>query len=86
MRKCNWNTEECKLILEQYLMVENLSKDEIFVMKLMLQFPQKFWRVANKYYNNKRSWAQKVFYSKLEEAISEIRYHEKFMEDFDLLI
>jgi CotS family spore coat protein len=86
MRKCNWDIQEGKLILEKYLMIENLSKDEIFVMKLMLQFPQKFWRVANRYYNNKRSWAEKAFYSKLEEAIGEIRYHEKFMEDFDSLM
>jgi CotS family spore coat protein len=86
MRKCNWNRTEARLILKKYLSIEDLSKDEIFVMKLMLQFPQKFWRVANKYYNNKRSWAEKVFFSKLEETISEIKYHESFMQDFDSLL
>ena len=54
-------------------------------MKSMLQFPQKFWRVINRYYNSKRCWAQKNFTQMLEEVISEKESHMQFMEEFDKL-
>jgi hypothetical protein len=55
-------------------------------MKLILQFPQKFWRVGNRYYNSKRSWAERVFTEKLEEAIDEIDNHKKFLENYEVII
>jgi len=86
MRKCKWDIEEAGVILKEYLSVEKISREEFFVMKLMLQFPQKFWRVANKYYNSKRNLAEKAFYINLQEAVDEVCYHERFMDRFDLLI
>jgi CotS family spore coat protein len=86
MRKCRWNINEAGIILEEYRLVENIDKDEFIIMKLMLQFPQKFWRVANRFYNSKRSWAEKHFIKKLEEVVEEIKYHERFMELIDSLM
>lgn len=86
MRKCNWGIREVKIILDKYCSIENLSKDEFEVLEIILQFPQKFWRVANKYYNSKRSWTEKSYLSKLQEVIDEIEYHRQFIEKFELLI
>lgn len=86
MRKSNWAVNEARAILNEYQTVEKISSDEFFVMKLVLQFPQKFWRVANKYYNSRRSWAEKVYYSKLQEVIDEVKHYEKFMERVDSLM
>jgi len=86
MRKCRWSHDEAKLILDKYLSVNSLTKDEIEVLKIILIFPQKFWRVANKYYNSKRSWSEKSYLSKLQEVIEEIEHHKKFMDKFDNLI
>lgn len=85
MRKCNWDIQKAKIILDTYRKIETLSKDEMTVMKSMLQFPQKFWRVINRYYNSKRCWAQKNFTMMLEEVIGEKDAHIQFMEDFDNL-
>jgi CotS family spore coat protein len=85
MRKCNWDTNEARVILNEYRTVEELCHDEFLVMKIILQFPQKFWRVINKYYNSKRSWSEKSFIIRLQEVIDEIEYHKSFMEKFDLL-
>jgi len=85
MRRCNWDIDEAKLIIDEYRTVESLSEDEIYVMKIMLQFPQKLWRVANKYYNSKRSWSEKSYVAKMQEVIDEIEYHKKFMEQYDML-
>lgn len=85
MRKCNWDINKAKLILDEYRKIEPLERDEMKVMKSMMQFPQKFWRVINRYYNSKRCWAQKNFTTMLEEVISEKDAHTNFMEQFDKL-
>lgn len=83
MRKCYWNVDDAKTIIEEYRRVEDICNDEIHVMKIMLQFPQKFWRVANKYYNSRRSWSEKSYVSRLQEVIDELEHHKKFMESYD---
>ncbi|OPZ94824.1 MAG: Spore coat protein I [Firmicutes bacterium ADurb.Bin419] len=85
MRKCFWDINEAKVIIDAYTSVEPISEDEFFIMKLMLQFPQKFWRVVNKYYNSRRSWRDKTFERKFIEVIDEIEYHKKFLDRYDLL-
>ncbi|MCX7712017.1 MAG: CotS family spore coat protein [Clostridia bacterium] len=86
MRKCNWDVNEAKFIIDQYMRVEPLSEKDIFVLKVMLQFPQKLWRVVNKYYNSKRSWSEKSYISKLQEVVDEIEYHREFMNKFDSIL
>ncbi|NLV61805.1 MAG: CotS family spore coat protein [Clostridiaceae bacterium] len=85
MRKCNWDIKKAKAILDIYRMIEPLEPDEMKVMKSMLQFPQKFWRIINRYYNSKRCWAQKNFTIMLEEVINEKDAHIAFMNEFDKL-
>ncbi len=86
MRKCNWNPQKAAMILKAYSELEPLSGDEIVVMKAMLLFPQKFWRVANRYYNSRRSWAQKNFTGMLEEVVAEYHEHTRFMSQYDELV
>lgn len=83
MRKCEWDPGKAAMIINAYSKYEPLSRDEIVVMKAMLMFPQKFWRVANRYYNSRRSWAQRNFTSMLEEVIAEYDHHIRFMEQYD---
>lgn len=85
MRKCNWDPQKATLLLDAYGEIAPLSADEVYIMKAMLLFPQKFWRVANRYYNSRRSWAQKNFTGMLEEVITEYHEHISFMKQFDKL-
>lgn len=85
MRKCNWDISKAKLILDVYRKIEPLERDEMKVMKSMLQFPQKFWRVINRYYNSRRCWAQRNFTMMLEDVIQEKDAHKNFMDQFDSL-
>jgi len=85
MRKCSWDIEKARMILDVYRRIEPLDQDEMKVMKSMLLFPQKFWRVINRYYNSRRCWAQRNFTVMLEEVIQEKEAHRNFMEKFDTL-
>jgi len=82
MRKCGWDISKCEIIMEAYSSKENLENDDIELMRIILQFPQKFWRVVNRYYNSRRSWSEKNFANRLQEVIDEAGPHMKFMEDF----
>ncbi|TYQ14804.1 UNVERIFIED_CONTAM: spore coat protein I [Acetivibrio alkalicellulosi] len=84
MRKCSWNINEAMAIIDAYVSVEPITHDEFEVLKIMLQFPHKFWRVINKYYNSKRTWREMKFYAKFEEVINEIEGHKNFLKDFQL--
>jgi spore coat protein I len=85
MRKCFWDIREAKVILDEYRTIEPLSNDDMVILRLMLIFPQKFWRVANKYYNSNRSWSEKSYIQRLYEVIDEAPYHENFMKQFEVL-
>lgn len=82
MRKCDWDISKTELILECYNSVEPLSREELSVMGIILQFPQKFWRVVNRYYNSRRSWSERSFVSRLQEVIDEIAPFEEFIKRY----
>jgi CotS family spore coat protein len=86
MRKCNWDIKEAKNIIDEYKGIETISKDEFEVLRIMLQFPQKFWRISNRYYNTRHGWAEKIYMSKLNEVVEEVQYHQKFMEDIEQIM
>ncbi len=83
LRKCNWDVKEAKVIMDAYTSIEPITQEEFEVMKIMLQFPQKFWRVINKYYNSRRSKRGKSFMCRFNEVIEEIEYQKKFLMEFN---
>ncbi len=84
MRKCDWDISKTEMIIDSYSSVEFISKEELAVMKIILQFPQKFWRVINRYYNSRRSWSERSFVIRLQEVIDEIEPHKKFLKNYNL--
>ena len=82
MRKCDWDISKTELIVQAYNSVEALSSEELEVMKIILQFPQKFWRVVNRYYNSRRSWSEKSFIMRLQEVIDEVAPLNIFLSEY----
>ena len=82
LRKCGWQKEDAEYILQNYDTVRPLSREEMAVLKILLQFPQKLWRVVNKYYNSKRGRHEKSSLSKLQEIINEKEPMNRFVKAF----
>ncbi|PYG89009.1 spore coat protein I [Ruminiclostridium sufflavum DSM 19573] len=82
MRKCEWNIFEAFNIINEYCKIEPLCEGEFELMKIMFTFPQKFWRVVNKYYNSKKGCTEKSYICRLQEAIDEIQYLSIFLDKF----
>jgi CotS family spore coat protein len=82
LKRLDWNIEYAKLIIDSYNEVSPLREDEYRVLFAYLVFPQRFWRLANRFYYNEVNWAQTTFNNKIEELIEEQEKHINFIEEF----
>ncbi|MCK4260675.1 MAG: CotS family spore coat protein [Halanaerobiales bacterium] len=75
------------VILSAYNSEFPLINDEYPILAAFIQFPQRFWRLSNRYYNQKRNLSDKRFSSQLKDAfrrekrlkslVKEILHYEK---------
>ena len=65
LEKNNWDSSLGEMIMDTYLSVRTLSEEEKRVLYAMLIFPEKFWKISNRYYNSRKSWISGVNYDKL---------------------
>ncbi|MBR5280330.1 MAG: CotS family spore coat protein [Clostridia bacterium] len=84
MRKCGWKIEDALRVIAAYEQVRPLSSEERILLHCMLAFPQKLWRVVNKYYNSKKTWCEKSCLQKLEEIQGEEMAWQGFLEALDI--
>lgn len=66
MEKHGWDVEVGHGIIENYNKIKSISKDELEILKVMISYPEKFWKLINHYYNGDKSWFLKVAIEKLE--------------------
>ena len=82
LKRVKWDLEYAKLIIDAYNEVDIIKEDEYRVLYSYLLFPQRFWRLSNRYYYNEVNWSQNTFNSKMEELIAEQDNYMKFLDDF----
>jgi CotS family spore coat protein len=85
MRRCNWDVDTAKYILEEYNKINPLSDEEYEVMKVLFIFPQKYWRVANRYYNKKHKHVDLNLYNKLCEEIMQKEFKDEFLKKINFI-
>ena len=85
MRKCDWDLTIAKNMLDNYRSICKIKEEEFDVLKIIIGFPQKIWRIANKFYNSKRSWSEKGCLEKINEVINESVPLKNFLNSFDLI-
>lgn len=82
LKRREWNIQCANIIIDAYNQVNPLTKEEYRVLFAFLLFPQRFWRLGNRYYYNEVSWATNTFNKKIQSLISEQEQYMKFIEDF----
>ncbi|WP_125153318.1 CotS family spore coat protein [Clostridium rectalis] len=82
LKRVDWNIEYANLIIDSYNSVYPIKENEYKVLFAFLLFPQRFWRLSNRYYYNEVNWPQNTFNNKMEELIAEQEKYTKFIEDF----
>ena len=88
LKRVDWDISFAKAILESYVSISPISDEEYKVLYSYLQFPQRYWRLANRYYYNEVNWGQNTFSKKLQSIIEEkdkyLTLLEKFKEEYNL--
>ncbi|MCR4944097.1 MAG: CotS family spore coat protein, partial [Clostridium sp.] len=79
LKRVDWNISFARDILNAYNSVSKLSDEEMKVLYAYLQFPQRYWRLANRYYYNEVNWGQDTFASKLQSIVNEQEKYLKFL-------
>ncbi|HBQ65234.1 MAG TPA: hypothetical protein DD727_10050, partial [Clostridiales bacterium] len=83
MRKSGWKAESIRMVVKAYLEEGELLPGELEILKLMLLFPQKLWRIVNKYYNSRRGWGEKAYLAQLSEIIREMEESVDLVESLE---
>ena len=73
----------CKSIIESYNSNLELRYEDIFLIYGFLLFPQRFWRVCNRYFYNDVLIRQNVFLSQLEKLVNERESYMNFIDNFE---
>jgi len=85
LKRQEWNIDYAKIILEAYNRVNPLEPEEYEVLFAFLLFPQRYWRLSNRFYYNEVTWSQSTFNKKIEELYAEEENYTNFIENFKKL-
>lgn len=90
LKKNNWEIGICKDIIENYDRVLKLRDEDIFLIYGFLLFPQRFWRISNRYFYNETLLRHTAFINHFEKLIEEkeiyIEFLDKFKNEFNIKI
>ncbi|KXG76174.1 CotS family spore coat protein [Thermotalea metallivorans] len=82
IRRFYWDFDMAMELIDSYHQVRSLSDRELKLMATLFQFPQRFWRVCNRYYYEKYGWTEDVFLRYLEETIGDMPFQIDFLEKY----
>ncbi|MBC8061712.1 MAG: CotS family spore coat protein [Clostridiaceae bacterium] len=82
LKRNDWNIEFAQVIINAYNEVDSLKEEEYKVLYAFLLFPQRFWRLSNRYYYSEVNWSTETFNNKLEELIEEREIYMSFINNF----
>lgn len=83
LKRNMWSFDLAKDLLEEYQKISPIQEDENMVMLAFLKFPQRLWRLANRYYYNESNWPDNTFQRKIREIIEEKDEYIDFIGQFE---
>lgn len=82
LEKHNWSLELAQEMIQAYVKVRPLESVELKQLYIQFLFSEKFWKVANHYYNSKKTWIPDRSMQKLEKLVEQSRKQSSFLEFF----
>ncbi len=71
MEKWEWDVCLGDSMLTAYNRIRPIPQEEQMLLKVLLSYPEKFWKVANQYYNNRKSWIPEKNMQKLLQTMEQ---------------
>lgn len=67
-------------LIRGYDRVRKLSPEELKYLYVYLAYPEKFWKIANRYYNSHKAWLSGRNIEKLEKVVAQEDAREQFLK------
>ena len=77
MEKWEWDVSLGNNMLEAYQSIRPIPDEERELLQVLLIYPEKFWKVANRYYNNRKSWIPEKNMQKLLQTMEQAKKKEE---------
>lgn len=81
LEKSNWSIALGVMLLEAYEQVRPISAMSRIDLYYRLAYPEKFWKIANFYYNSGKAWIPGRNQEKLEKLISQEKEKQHFLDE-----
>lgn len=81
-RNFKWDFDKAKMLIDAYISINKLDKNELEVMLALIIFPYKFWKLGRKRYIKHKSWDESKYMHKLTKLIKYDELQNKFLEDY----
>lgn len=83
LKRCDWDMEYAHMIINAYNETYPLKEEEYRTLYAFLLFPQRFWRLANRFYYNEVNWPINTFSNKIQELVEEQGRYISFINEFE---
>lgn len=80
LEKNNWSIELAELMMKTYLNKRHMEKGELEEFYGKFLFVEKFWKIANHYYNSKKTWIPDQSRQKLDKLENQFRLRKEFLQ------
>lgn len=81
MEKNNWMAAQGQELLSAYEAIRSLDEYSRMDLYHRFAYPEKFWKIANFYYNSSKAWIPEKNLEKLEKVISQENAKQKFLKE-----
>lgn len=82
LKRYSYDVDMALELVEDYCSMAPLSKEDFVLMLSLFEFPQKFWRITERYYKEKTYWDEKTFLSKYNDIVIMKELALDFVEGF----
>lgn len=86
LKRFSFDIDMALRILNLYDSVNPIEKEDLMLMQAIFEFPQRFWRISERYYEKKTDWTDETFVDKYEDAYIFKEYISDFTRAFRKLL
>ena len=79
LEKHNWNIQIGGMMLEEYNRILPLTKEEREVLSILFEYPEKYWKQVNFYFNRNKAWIPARSLEKLQNAANQYPMRNAFI-------
>lgn len=82
LKRYNYDIDMALEIIEDYCSIAPLCREDFVLMLSLFEFPQKFWRISERYYREKTDWDEGIFIDKYNDIVMTKEFVPDFIEGF----